>query len=143
MAIWDDREKSHKLSASAAELKEEIGMCEKKKELCEGNARKKVERDKLYPIVIQILVFLALAVLVFKLGWDTMEQWTWLATGIIFSIQFVIAIIIYRKSSLADVFSDKLKKEIERQYTLNDYSESKHNRLKEDLQRVLQQQRNL
>ena len=125
------------------ELKEEIEKQESLKDLCEKTALKKIEIKKRSMVVIQIILFLVLASLIYKYGWNKVEQWTYLAAGILFLSQSIIAWIMYRRSSIGDAFEDKLKEEIKKQYAEKGVVESKYNRLKQELQQVEEEHRKL
>lgn len=126
------RQQIQALSKQKTEIEEEIEVLNRLKDRCEEIGKQRVERKRFLFCLIEAILLSGLVFLVYRLGWDIMEEWTFIAAVGMYLLQLIAAYFMYGHALLGDAFDALKEQEIEHVYEEKSYSLNKHQRLQRE-----------
>jgi hypothetical protein len=87
-----------------------------------SNADKKYKQYKTVIVSIYIIPWVVMFFCVYKLGWDTMEQWTWVVSIVLLIVPFLYSIIMEESFNLFLHFRNKKQEILEQEYIASNFN---------------------
>lgn len=117
----------------------ELEALKKLKKIADENSSKQINRYKTIWINLIIVYYVCFFIFIYKLEWNTMEQWVWiLGSALPIATSFLYTIVYERKFDILNHLSNKREEYIQREYKILELNVSKLSQLETDVQNIQQ-----
>jgi len=123
-----DKQKIERQREKLSQTKTRLGQLKISKENAEAQAHTDLGHYKLKYLML-LIPDVILGILIFKLGWEIMEKWTWILTCVQFVLSWLYMAIYGKSVNPLEAFKVKEEKLIKTQYQKFQYNQEEYNDL--------------